>query len=172
MCIHPHTIVLVRHREVCVHTHTHKCGTKFSTVPRFSKYQKSTLKFESTLEVLKFIKKKVPHIKVFLLSTSLSEVSVGRPLNSAELQYEMRTRSQLTKMNWIQEKDTLKVKSYRQYWGFTVYLYPLTAVSCRQGDSVDLRARGDADPPQRQVMADGWKSLTCVQTSCCTYSNL
>ena len=30
--------------------------TKFSTVPRFSKYQKSTLKFESTLEVLKFIK--------------------------------------------------------------------------------------------------------------------
>ena len=29
---------------------------KFSTVPRFSKYQKSTLKFESTLEVLKFIK--------------------------------------------------------------------------------------------------------------------
>ena len=54
------------------------------------------------------------------------------------------------------EKDTLKVKSYRQYLGFTVYLYPLTAGYCRQGVSVDLRARGDAaDPPQRQVMADG-----------------
>ena len=44
------------------------------------------------------------------------------------------------------EKDTLKVKSYRQYLGFTVYLYPLTAVSCRQGVSVDLREGGDTDP--------------------------
>ena len=73
----------------------------------------------------------------------------------------MRTRSQLTKMNWILEKDTLKVKSYRQYWGFTVYLYPLTAVSCRQGVSVDLRARGDADPPSAKwwLMAENhWRA--------------
>ena len=62
----------------------------------------------------------------------------------------------------------MKVKSYRQYWGFTVYLYPLTAVSCRQGVSVDLRARGDADPPQSTQLIRSiprW-SLTSKRAHC------
>ena len=159
MCIHPHTIVLVRHREVC--THTHKCGTKFSTVPRFSKYQKSQLKFESTLKVLKFTQ-----------STSLSHVSVGRPLNLAELHHEMRTRSQLTKMNCTLEINTLKVKSLPRVAGIYYVLGVLTAVSCCQylwsiweeeGDSVyrALRAR-----PATQ------RCRMCIRASFCTFSYL
>ena len=87
-CSYCSTIVLdlVRHREVC--THTHKCGTKFSTVPRFSKYQKSTLKFESTLEVLKIIKSTThqslssKYVPVWGLSWQTTKFS-GAPIRDA-----------------------------------------------------------------------------------------
>ena len=104
MCIlvNPHTkfrYVIER----CVHAHT---SVVLNLVPYLASQniKKSILKFEGTLKVLKFIQSTTQ-------STSLSKVSVGRPLNLVELHYEMRTRSQLTKKNCTLEINTLKVKS-------------------------------------------------------------